>query len=87
MALESNQPAHLKFGITFFCNSQRKRLSIFPKEGMCLVERLSQHPPKIMGSRKTVVKSLAHGFVQLAVLYIYMRRIGYDSATVNIFLT
>ena len=87
MALESNQPAHLKVGITFFCNSQRKRLSIFPKESMCLVERSSQQPSKIMGSRKTVAKSLTHGVVQLAVLCIYMRRIRYDSATVNMFLT
>ena len=54
---------------------------------MRLLERLSQHPPKIMGSRKTVAKSLAHGVVQLAALCIYMRRIGYDSATVNIFFT
>ena len=32
-------------------------------------------------------KSLADGVVQHAVLCIYMRRIGYDSATVNIFVT
>ena len=75
-----NRPI-LNLASLFFCNSQRKRLSIFLKESMCLVERLWQHPPKIMGSRKTV----AHGVVQLAVICIYMRRIGYDSATVNIF--
>ena len=36
-------------------------------------------------SNKTVVKSLADGILQLAILCIYMRRIiNYDSATVNI---
>ena len=35
-------------------------------------------------SNKTVVNSLADGIVQLAILCIYMRRIPYDSATVNI---
>ena len=35
-------------------------------------------------SRKTVAKSLADGVVQLAILCVYMRRINYDSATVNI---
>ena len=88
MVLESNQPTHLKFGITFFfCNSQKNRLSIVPKESKCLVERLSQLPQKIMGPRKTVANSLAHGVVQLAVLCIYVRRIDYDSARGNIFLT
>ena len=46
-----NRPI-LKLASLFFCNSQRKRLSIFPKESMCLVERSSQQPSKIMGSRK-----------------------------------
>ena len=42
--------------------------------------RLSQH-------LATVAKCLAHGVVQFAILCIYMRRIGYDSVTVNIFFT
>ena len=33
---------------------------------------------------KTVAKSLADGVVQLEILGFYMRRINYDSATVNI---
>ena len=33
---------------------------------------------------QTVEKSLADGAVQLAILGVYMRRINYDSATVNI---
>ena len=43
-----NQPI-LNLASLFFCNSQRKRLSIFPKESMCLVERSSQHPPENNG--------------------------------------
>ena len=35
-------------------------------------------------SRKIVSKSLADGLVQLAILNVYMRRINYDSATVDI---
>ena len=35
-------------------------------------------------SRKTVSKSPADGLVELAILNVYMRRINYDSATVNI---
>ena len=31
--------------------------------------------------------SLVDGVVKLAILYIYMRRIGYDSATANIFFS
>ena len=31
-------------------------------------------------SRKTVLKSLAESVVQLGILFIYMRRINYDSA-------
>ena len=33
---------------------------------------------------QTVEKSLADGAVQFAILGVYMRRINYDSATVNI---
>ena len=48
---------------------------------MWLVDiRLSQ-------SLATVAKCLAHDVVQFAILCIYMRRIGYDSVTVNIFFT
>ena len=35
-------------------------------------------------SRKTVAKSLADDVVQLAILGVGVRRINYDSATVNI---
>ena len=35
-------------------------------------------------SCKTVAKSLADGVLQLAILGFHMRRINYDSATVNI---
>ena len=41
----------------------------------------------IVSVSQNPAKSLADGVVQLAVLCIYMRRIGYDSATVNISVT
>ena len=41
----------------------------------------------IVSVSQNPAKSLADGVVQLAVFCIYMRRIGYDSATVNIFVT
>ena len=41
----------------------------------------------IVSVSKNPAKSLADSVVQLAVLCIYMRRIGYHSATVNIFVT
>ena len=41
----------------------------------------------IVSVSKNPAKSLADGVVQLAVLCIYMRRIGYHSATVNISVT
>ena len=37
-------------------------------------------------TRKTVAKSLADGVVQLAIPGVYIMRISYDSATVNIFV-
>ena len=41
----------------------------------------------IVSVSQNPAKSLADGVVQLAVLCIYMRRIGYHSATVNISVT
>ena len=41
----------------------------------------------IVSVSQNPAKFLADGVVQLAVLCIYMRRIGYDSATVNISVT